>query len=109
MYERCSFTILPSVREGFGLVAVESWLHDKPAIVTVRSGIAELIKDGTNGLLFDPDEPGALAQRMRLLLGADSDELRARLVRNGRITAKKCSLDAAEKAEGKLLAEVTES
>jgi glycosyltransferase involved in cell wall biosynthesis len=109
MYELCRFTILPSVREGFGLVAVESWLHGKPAIVTVRSGIAELIKDGTNGLLFDPDVPGALAQQMRLLLGSGSNELRARLVRNGRTTSKKCFLDAAEIAEGKLLAEVTES
>jgi len=108
-YERSRFTILPSVREGFGLVAVESWLHGKPAIVTERSGIAELIRDGTNGLLFDPEDPAALAQQMRLLLEAGSGRLRARLVRNGRTTSKKCSLDAAEKAEGQLLAEVTEA
>jgi glycosyltransferase involved in cell wall biosynthesis len=109
MYERCNFTILPSVREGFGLVAVESWLHRKPTIVTERSGIAELIRDGMNGLLFDPDDAGALAGQMRLLLGPGSSQLRARLVRNGQTTSKKCFLDAAEKAEGKLLAEVTEA
>jgi glycosyltransferase involved in cell wall biosynthesis len=109
MYERCRFTILPSVREGFGLVAVESWLHRKPAIVTERSGIAELIENGMNGLLFDPDEPGALEAQMRLLLSARSGELRARLARNGRATSRKCFLDAAEKAEGQLLAEVTEA
>ncbi|MGA7860296.1 MAG: glycosyltransferase [Thermoplasmata archaeon] len=108
LYERCLFTILPSVREGFGLVAVESWLHGKPAIVTERSGIAELIQDGMNGLLFDPDAPGALATQMRLLLSARSAELRAQMARNGRTTSKMCSLDAAEKAEGELLAEVTE-
>jgi glycosyltransferase involved in cell wall biosynthesis len=109
MYERSRFTILPSFMEGFGLVTVESWLHGKPAIVSNRSGIAELIRDGSNGLLFDPDDPVALAGQMRLLLGARSGELRARLVRNGRTTSKKCFLDAAEKAEGQLLAEVTEA
>ncbi len=109
LYERCWFTILPSVREGFGLVAVESWLHGKPTIVTRRSGIAELIQDGSNGLLFDPEDPDGLAQQMRLLLDRRSAELRSRLVRNGRSTSKKCSLDEAEAAEGALLAEVTEA
>jgi glycosyltransferase involved in cell wall biosynthesis len=109
MYERCRFTILPSIREGFGLVAVESWLHDKPAIVSDRSGIAELIQDGVNGLLFDPDSPEALADQMRRLLDPGAGKLRARLVRNGRTTSDQCSLDAAEIAEGKLLAEVTEA
>ena len=109
MYERCRFTVLSSVREGFGLVAVESWLHGKPAIVTERSGIAELIEDGKNGLLFDPDDPQALVHQMRLLLGAPSGEMRARLARAGGVTARKCFLDAAEKAEGQLLAEVTEA
>jgi len=109
LYERCRFTILPSVREGFGLVAVESWVHRKPAIVTERAGIAELVRDGVNGLLFDPDEPGALAQKMRLLLDDRSGALRARLVRNGRTISKKCSLDEAEKAEREMLAEVAEA
>ncbi len=109
LYTRCRFTILPSVREGFGLVAVESWLHGKPAIVTLRSGIAELIQDGSNGLLFDPEDPGGLAAQMRLLLDRRSAKLRTRLARNGRSTSRKCSLDSAEEAEGALLAEVTEA
>ncbi len=109
LYERCRFTILPSVREGFGLVAVESWLHGKPAIVTERAGIAELIRDGVNGLLFDPDEPADLLRKMRALLDDRSGKLRARLVRNGRTASKKCSLDAAVRAEREMLAEVTEA
>jgi glycosyltransferase involved in cell wall biosynthesis len=106
LYERCRFTILPSVREGFGLVAVESWLHGKPAIVTERAGIAELVRDGVNGLLFDPDEPNGLARQMRRLLDDRSGKLRARLVRNGRTASKKCSLEAAEKAEREMLSEL---
>jgi glycosyltransferase involved in cell wall biosynthesis len=109
LYERCWFTILPSIREGFGLVAVESWLHGKPAIVTERAGIADLIEDGKNGLLFDPEKAGALAAKMKLLLEDPSGKLRARLIRNGRTTSKKCSLEAAEKAERAMLVEVTEA
>ncbi|MGA8275849.1 MAG: glycosyltransferase family 4 protein [Thermoplasmata archaeon] len=109
LYERSSFTILPSVREGFGLVTVESWIHGRPVIVTERAGIAELIQDGVNGLLFDPDKPKTLVRAMRLLLDDRTGKLRARLARNGRRVAKKCSLDAAEQAESEMLAEVTEA
>jgi glycosyltransferase involved in cell wall biosynthesis len=108
LYERCRFTILPSIREGFGLVAVESWLHDRPTIVTDRAGIAELIEDGVNGLLFDTEAPGSLARKMALLLDDPSGRLRGKLVRNGRATSKKCLLETAQKAEREMLAELTE-
>jgi glycosyltransferase involved in cell wall biosynthesis len=109
LYARSRFTLLPSVREGFGLVAVESWLHGRPAIVTDRAGIAELIRDGVNGLLFDPDDAGALVRQMGRLMDDPGGKLRSRLVRNGHRTSRKCLLDAAEKAESDLLAELTEA
>ncbi|MCI4362990.1 MAG: glycosyltransferase family 4 protein [Thermoplasmata archaeon] len=103
-YERCSILLLPSLREGFGLVVVEGWLHHKPVIVTQRAGVAELIKEGSNGVLFDPDEPGELVVKMSKLL--QDEGLRRRLGRQGFTTAKQCSLDAASEAEGRLFAEV---
>ncbi len=109
LYERCRFTVLPSVKEGFGLVAVESWLHGRPTIVTDRAGIAELIRDGVNGLLFDPERPGDLAEKMRSLLEDRSGKLRARLARNGRTASRHCSLETAARAEEQMLAEVTEA
>lgn len=109
LYERCRFTIVPSVREGFGLVAVESWLHGRPTIVTERAGIAELVKEGVTGLLFDPDDAQSLPSKMALLLEKGSGPLRSRLARNGRTVAKKCSLDAAERSERAMLASVMEA
>ena len=108
LYERCRFTVLPSTNEGFGLVVVESWLHGKPVVVTQRAGIAELIEDGENGLLFDPEDPDQLARQMRRLL-ADRDGLSARLAKNGRITARRCSLAAAAKAESGLFLRLLEA
>ena len=74
--------------------------------MTVRAGVAELVRDGVNGLLFDPDKPGMLAKQMRRLLDDHSGRLRARLARNGRTASRKCSLEAAEKAEREMLTEV---
>ena len=108
LYERCRFSMLPSIREGFGLVAVESWIHGRPTIVTTRAGVAELVRDGVHGLLFDPDHPERLQAQMDRLLSPRSGPLRARLARNGRALAKKCSVDGAVAGERELLAEVTE-
>jgi len=108
LYERCAFTVLPSTNEGFGLVVVESWLHRKPALVTDRAGVDELIENGANGLLFDPDDPGALDRQMRRLL-RDRGGLRARLTENGFRTARRCSIDAALPAEAQLVGQVLEA
>jgi glycosyltransferase involved in cell wall biosynthesis len=107
-YERSLFTVLPSVNEGFGLVVVESWLHRRPTLVTNRAGIAELIRDGENGLLFDPDDVPSLVRHMRRLLD-DGGELSRRLVRNATVTARSCSIGSAAKAEAKLLSELVEA
>ncbi len=108
LYERCAFTILPSTFEGFGLVVVESWLHDRPALVTDRAGIAELIEDGENGLLFDPDDPASLVRQMRRVLRSEMT-LVPRLVAGGRIAARRCTIDAAARAEARLVGEAVEA
>lgn len=107
-YERAHFTVLPSVNEGFGLVVVESWLHRRPTLVTDRAGIAELIRDGENGLLFDPDDVPSLARKMRRLLD-DRGELARRLTRNAAVTARACSIGTAARAEANLMHEVLEA
>ena len=104
MYERCRFTVLPSVREGFGLVVVESWLHRKAPIVTRRAGIAHLVVEGRNGRLVDPEDPAELAEKMESLL-ADAEGTR-RMGQRGAATAKRCSLDEGIEAEAALIREL---
>ncbi len=108
LYERCAFTVLPSVREGFGLVVVESWLYHKPTVVSVRAGIADLVTDGENGLLFDPDRPRALDRQMLRLL-RDSGPLSRKLGEAGHQTARLCTLDAAVRDEVRLSGELGEN
>jgi glycosyltransferase involved in cell wall biosynthesis len=107
LYERCSFTVLPSVREGFGLVVVESWLFEKPTIVSVRAGVADLVRDGENGLLFDPGNSGSLDRQMRRLL-RDPGATCRRLGEAGHTTARLCTLSAAVRHETRLTGEFGE-
>jgi glycosyltransferase involved in cell wall biosynthesis len=103
-YDCCDLTVLPSVREGFGLVVIESWLYRKPTIVTSKAGIAEIIEDGKNGLLFDPDDNISLAEKISDLL---SDPERAKtLGENGFVTSKLCLIDRAVKEESKVIREL---
>ncbi len=101
LYERCRFTVLPSVREGFGLVVVESWLHDRPVIVSRNAGVAELVRDGENGLLVDPDDLGAMAGALRRLLERSSP--RRGFTRAARDSAEVCSLETAMHGEMAML------
>lgn len=47
------FIILPSRREGLGIVLLEAFSLGKPAIGTNTSGIREVIEDSVNGYLFE--------------------------------------------------------
>lgn len=104
MYERCNFTILPSIREGFGLVVVESWLHRKACLITERAGIAELVKEGDNGLLINPDDVDGMVEKIIMLL-EDSD-LARRVGEAGLKTSKRCSIDEGLEAETKAIKEL---
>jgi glycosyltransferase involved in cell wall biosynthesis len=107
-YERSRFTVLPSVNEGFGLVVVESWLHHRPTLLTDRAGISELIRDGENGILFDPDDIRSLARKMSELIDDPGERSRS-LVQNAVRTARTCSIQTAARAETELMAKVIEA
>ncbi|MFI5422259.1 MAG: glycosyltransferase family 4 protein, partial [Nitrososphaerales archaeon] len=104
VYERCDFTVLPSVKEGFGLVVVESWLHSKAALVTDEAGVAELIEDGKNGMLVDPEDTESLSSKMETLLG--NPELLKEMGERGFVTSKQCSMEEGLKAETRAIAEL---
>jgi glycosyltransferase involved in cell wall biosynthesis len=104
-YVRSDVTVLPSVREGFGLVVIESWLFHKPTILTKRAGISELVEDGRNGLLFDPEDTNSLAENISLLL---LEPERARILgENGFLSSKQCTIEQGLKAESEVIIGLT--
>ncbi len=60
-------TIVPSRSEAFGLVNIESLAVGTPVIASAVGGIVEIIRDGVDGFLVPPENPGALAKKIELL------------------------------------------
>jgi glycosyltransferase involved in cell wall biosynthesis len=66
-------TIFPSLwAEPFGRVTVESMQLGTPVVGSAVGGIAEVIDDGENGLLFEPGDPDSLAEQLGTLLGGEA-------------------------------------
>ncbi len=62
--EKCVFTMVTSIWEGFGLIQLESWLHKKPIIAFDAPAMNEVIEDGKTGLLVPLKDEGALAEKI---------------------------------------------
>lgn len=54
--------------EAFGRITLESMLLYKPVVATNRGGIPELIHEGYNGLLYEPGNISALADKIEYLI-----------------------------------------
>jgi len=59
---KARFFVMPSVREGFGIVYLEAMACGCIAIGTEGEGIADLIESGKNGFLVPADNPESIAQ-----------------------------------------------
>lgn len=59
---------LPSLYEGMPLTAIEASAMAKPIVATAVDGTAEVVQDGTTGLLVPPGDPVALAEAIRVIL-----------------------------------------
>lgn len=73
--------ILPSRREGIGSILLDAMERRLPIIATRVGGVPEIVIDGVNGLLIEPDRPDQLHDAIVRL--AASAELRRRLGEQG--------------------------
>lgn len=71
--------------EGTPVVCLEAMAAGRPVIAARVGGLAEIVVDGHNGLLFEADDELALAEKLNLLI-SDSG-LREELATNARLTA----------------------
>jgi glycosyltransferase involved in cell wall biosynthesis len=73
-YAGCTFTVYPSLAEGFGLPVLESLARGKPCICSGRGALGESARDGGCLALDRVDDAAALAAAMDRLL-TDTGEL----------------------------------
>lgn len=67
-YENCDVFILPALEDVWGMVVSEAMAFGKAVLCTKHAGAAELVRDGTNGFVFDPRDPAELAAHMEKFL-----------------------------------------
>lgn len=83
--EDADVVLVPSRAEPFGNTAVEGLLARRPVVASRVQGLAEVVVDGTTGLLVEPGDAAALADAVARLLGDDA--LREDLAERGRADA----------------------
>jgi glycosyltransferase involved in cell wall biosynthesis len=84
LLERADVFVLPSYAEGLPYALLESMAAGVPVIATRVGWIPELVADGINGLLVEPQAPQAIAVAIRTL--ACDREALARMSAAGRAT-----------------------
>ena len=67
--------IVPSRTETLGLVLLEAMAAGCPVVAAAKGGILDIVTDGVNGYLFDPEiEDGAILATQRLLANREERE-----------------------------------
>src|SRR5213078_384146 len=80
--ENSAVVVVPSMGEGFGMVALEAMERARPVIAAEIGGLGELVEDGVTGRLVPPGDPEPLARAI-VELGGDL-ELGGRMGEAGR-------------------------
>lgn len=98
-FRRATVFALPCIlaadgdRDGIPNVILEAMALERPVVSTSHSGIPEVITDGCNGLLVEPEDEQALARAIATLF--DDPDLRRTLGQKGRKTVlEKFSVEA---------------
>jgi glycosyltransferase involved in cell wall biosynthesis len=65
--EDVAIVVVPSMGEGFGMVALEAMERGRPVIAAEIGGLGELVEEGVTGLLVPPGEAEPLAKAIVLL------------------------------------------
>jgi glycosyltransferase involved in cell wall biosynthesis len=77
LFRAADAVVLSSAWENLPHTVLEALAVGSPVIATSVGGVPEVVRDGENGLLVAPNDPGALADAIGRLFA--DDDLRCRL------------------------------
>ena len=63
-FQRSDVFILPTLEDVWGMVVLEAMALGKPILCSKQAGASELVVDGKNGYLIDPQNAKAIAAAM---------------------------------------------
>ncbi len=67
LHKSCNLVVIPSLREGFGNVAIEGLMQKSLMLVSNVDGLGEIIEDNRNGFSYDVQQPGAAKEKLIFL------------------------------------------
>jgi glycosyltransferase involved in cell wall biosynthesis len=67
-FQQAHVFVFPTLEDIWGMVVLEAMAFGKPILCSKWAGAIELVRDGENGYIFDPDQPQALANLMTRFL-----------------------------------------
>ena len=67
--EQAAIVVVPSLGEGFGMVALEAMERARPVIASAVGGLPEIVADGETGLVVAPGDAEVLADAIAYLAG----------------------------------------
>ncbi|MBI2028405.1 MAG: glycosyltransferase family 4 protein [Candidatus Levybacteria bacterium] len=65
---RCHVLLVPSSKEGFGLIVPEAGFVGTPAIAYKSKGLSEVVKNKKNGIILEKNNPLELGKNIKMLL-----------------------------------------
>jgi glycosyltransferase involved in cell wall biosynthesis len=68
--------VMPSLHEGIPMALLEAMRAGCPIVASAVGGIPEVIRDGKDGMLVPPQDPGALARAIESLYASVQDRMR---------------------------------
>ncbi len=84
-YASADVFVMPSTTETLGFVVLEAMSSGLPVVAAAAGGLVDLVRHGSNGVLYDPTRPGESVAAVRELC-ADRDRRRS-LAQQARKTA----------------------
>jgi glycosyltransferase involved in cell wall biosynthesis len=68
-WQEALFSVVPSIwMEPFGMTVLESWSNGRPVVAHAIGALPELIRDGVDGALADPESVEDLARKLDAML-----------------------------------------
>ncbi len=67
-FQRSNVFVLPTLEDVWAVVVLEAMAFGKPVLCSKWAGASELVQDGENGYVFDPNQPEDLATAMSHLI-----------------------------------------
>jgi glycosyltransferase involved in cell wall biosynthesis len=71
-FQRADVFVLPTFEDVWGMSVLEAMVFGKPILCSTGANASEMVTDGINGYLFQPDDVAALANEMRRFINDPS-------------------------------------